>query len=418
MMTLDAILTRRLEALDRANLRRHLNPVHCVRGVTADVSGLTLLNFSSNDYLGLARHPELLQAAARTAAVHGTGSTASRLVCGSFPPHQALEQSIAAFKRSEAALTFSSGYATALGTIPALVGPGDFVVIDRLCHASLVDAARLSRARLRVFRHNDVEDLRRVLTWARRQADANSGRPEPAAILVVTESIFSMDGDRAPLRDIVAAKDEAGAWLMVDEAHATGVAGTDRRGCIEELDLTRSVEIAMGTLGKALGTAGGFIAGSRALCDYLLQRARTFMFSTAPPPPTAAAAAAALRIVDSNEGEALAGRLWGNIRSLHGQLAALGWELPPNPASAILPLIVGEEENAVTLAAALRRQGILAPAIRYPTVPRGRARLRVTLSALHDEAHLAAFVSCLRNAMEETGVRPPRHADDSGRAAS
>src|SRR5690606_23179121 len=164
-----------------------------------------------------------------------------------------------------------------------------------------------------------------------------------------------------------------------------------------------SVEIAMGTLGKALGTAGGFIAGSRALCDYLLQRARTFMFSTAPPPPTAAAAAAALRIVDSNEGEALAGRLWGNIRSLHGQLAALGWELPPNPASAILPLIVGEEENAVTLAAALRRQGILAPAIRYPTVPRGRARLRVTLSALHDEAHLAAFVSCLRNAMEETG---------------
>lgn len=393
--------------------------------------GGELVPFSSNDYLGLSRHPRVCAAAAVAAQEWGAGAGAARLVCGSWGVHHGLEEALASFKGTERALTFSTGYATALGVIPAVVGPGDCVVLDRLSHACLVDAARLSGARLRVFRHNDVEDLERILRWAdgarfrgfRAGAGlgaAGGGRAGEVGavgagvdeigagggrVLIVTESVFSMDGDRAPLREITELKERHEAWLLVDEAHATGIAGRGRRGVIEELGLEGRVELPMGTLGKALGAAGGFVTGSEALVDFLVNRARSFVFSTAPPPAAAAAATAAVLLVQSEEGAGLVARLHANVKAMHRGLSAAGWTLPP-PVSPILPLPVGEEGDALRLAAALREEGYLVPAIRYPTVPRGRARLRVTLSAVHDPEAIAGFLAALERARTRMGLSP------------
>jgi len=377
-----------------------------------------LVQFSSNDYLGLALHPEIRAAAAAAAAEWGAGAGAARLVCGTSEVHEALERALAAYKGTESALTFTSGYAAALGVIPAVVGPGDCVVLDRLSHACLVDAARLSGARLRVFRHNDTEDLDRILRWAAeargrgfRNGTGSRGMASGVEggtggrVLIVTESVFSMDGDRAPLREIVELKEHHGAWLMVDEAHATGIAGPGRRGVIEQLALEGRVELPMGTLGKALGAAGGFVTGSATLIEFLLNRARSFVFSTAPPPAVAAAATAAVGLVRSAAGADLVARLQANVETMHRGLIGLGWMLPP-PVSPILPLHVGDENAAVRLAGALREVGFLVPAIRYPTVPRGRARLRVTVSAAHEPDDIAAFLSVLPKALSRAGLRP------------
>ncbi len=394
-------LQRRLTHHAAHHLRRELLPVASLVGPRLQTTSRSLIQFASNDDLGLARHPQLIEAARTATLAFGTGSTASRLICGSLAPHHALEAGLAQLKRSPAALTFSSGYATALGTIPALVGAGDTVVLDRLAHASLVDGARLSGAQLRVFRHNDPADLRRVLQSEiqrrqRRQRTETTSPPSdhPPATLVITESVFSMDGDVAPLVDLADAKDEFGAWLMVDEAHATGVLGATRAGWIEALGVGERVEVILGTLGKALGAAGGFVAGSQELHDLLVHDARSFLFSTAPPPAQSAAALAALEILSSQEGAHRHARLWDNVRSLHAGLIALGWELPP-ASSPILPLPVGDEAEASRVSLALREAGFFVPAIRFPTVPRGRARLRVTVSAEHQPDQIDAFLAAL-----------------------
>ncbi|MBU6401672.1 MAG: aminotransferase class I/II-fold pyridoxal phosphate-dependent enzyme, partial [Verrucomicrobia bacterium] len=259
-------LSRRLEAIREQGLYREVRPVASAQGPRLELNGRTLLNFSSNDYLGLANDPQLR--AASTAAVerYGAGCGAARLVCGSLAPHQELEEALAAFKGAEAALSFSSGYATALGSLPALLHPRDVVVIDKLAHACLVDAARLSGAKLRVFAHNDLNDLERILRWADRRPATAAHGPR-GHTLIVTESVFSMDGDQAPLRELVELKERFGAWLMLDEAHATGLLGSRRRGLAEECGVSDRVEIQMGTLGKALGSAGGFICGARVLID-------------------------------------------------------------------------------------------------------------------------------------------------------
>ncbi len=409
METLDSVLSGRLaslETLDRRRELRELRPQDGTRLVEA-VGGAGLRNFASNDYLGLASHAALRAAAAEAVDLFGTGAGASRLVCGSLTVHHALERELASFKRTPAALAFGSGYSTALGTVPALVRAGDFVLIDRLAHACLVDGARLSGARLRVFRHNDMDDLARLLGWvdARRASARSRGSNGEGRALIVTESVFSMDGDLAPLRELVALKELHGAWLLVDEAHATGVLGPGGRGAIEALGLTGRVEVAMGTLGKALGAAGGFVAGSAMLTDYLVNRARTFIFSTAPPPAAVGAALAGLQILASPEGAARLADLWARVAELHRGLADLGWVLPA-PTSPILPLIVGAEGAALALAAALRAEGVLVPAIRPPTVPPGRARLRLTVSAAHDAADIAFLLAALRRALDRTGVRP------------
>jgi 8-amino-7-oxononanoate synthase len=388
-------LAAELEGLRQAGLYRELRRVNSVRGMRFEIAGRELLSFCSNDYLGLAGHPALLEASVRAAMDFGAGSGASRLVSGSLAPHHELEEVLAGFKGTEAALTFSSGYATALGTITTLVGKDDVLLTDKLVHACVVDAARLSGAKLRVFHHNDVEDLEAKLKWASGLARTTSasGRMSPR-ILIVTESVFSMDGDLAPLREIIELKDKYGAWLMLDEAHATGLFGEHRRGLAEAQELAQGVEIQMGTLGKALGASGGYICGARSLVDLLINRARSFVFSTAPVPAAAAAATAAVRLVASAEGESRRQRLWQNVDGAKNGVIHAGWTLPAIQ-SAILPMMIGKEEAAMAVATELRERGVFIPAIRYPTVARGRARLRLTLSAAHTDADLAELSHAL-----------------------
>ncbi len=382
MDSLDAQLTTKLSALTEQGLHRSLRVMESARGPRITCAGRELINFSSNDYLGLAYHPEVAQAMNEATVRWGVGSTASRLICGTTSEHAALEEELAAAKGTEAALVFSTGVAAATGTIPALVGKGDVIIMDKLAHACLIDGARASEATLRIFSHNDLEKLESHLGWAREK------HPD-AKVMIITESVFSMDGDLAPLRELVELKERFGAILFLDEAHAVGVRGQGVQGLAGQLGLNGRIEIQMGTLGKALGVSGGYIAGSRMLIDFLINRARSFIFSTAPPPAVAAACRAALRIVQSPEGGSLKVRLWENIQLLVSSL-----EIPTAP-SAIIPLILGSEERAMAGATLLSDAGFFVPAIRYPTVPRQTARLRITLSAAHEPDQIRELAAAL-----------------------
>jgi 8-amino-7-oxononanoate synthase len=397
MKTFDEDLAARLMDLREEGLYRELRRVDSPQCARIQINGQNLLNFSSNDYLGLANDPALKAAAAAAVEKYGAGSGASRLVCGSLAPHHELDEALAAFKGTPAALSFSSGYATALGTICALLDSNDLILVDKLVHACIVDAARLSRAKLRVFAHNDLDNVERILRWADRRQAAAAGTPVHPRILIVTESVFSMDGDQAPLRELFELKEKYGAWLMVDEAHATGLYGKRRRGLAEETGIAQKVEIQMGTLGKALGSSGGYICGSRALIDCLINRARSFIFSTAPVP--AAAAAAGVSFVQSAAGEERCRRLWANVAlvSAHRALAPKGTALAErhNKAAAIIPVMIGDENRAMDIALRLRERGVFIPAIRFPTVARGAARLRLTLSAAHTGADIAQMLAAL-----------------------
>ena len=385
-------LARRLAVLHEQGLHRELRRVDSPQAPRLAIDEKSFLNFSSNDYLGLAHHPTLQEAAIRAVEQFGAGSGASRLICGSLAPHHELEEALAAFKGTAAALSFATGYAAAVGTITALLGKDDIIVIDKLVHACVVDAARLSGAKLRVFAHNDLDDLAKILNWA-----GQKSRPQaPAArILIVTESVFSMDGDLAPLSEIVALKEKYGAWLMVDEAHATGLFGEKRRGLAEEFGVADRIEIQMGTLGKAAGAAGGYICGSRALIDFLVNRARSFIFSTAPVPASAAAACAGIKLIQSAEGETRRQAVWQRVDQLKNGLIEGAWKLPV-VRSAIVPLIIGEETKAVKTAAALRAAGVFIPAIRYPTVARGEARLRLSVTAAHTAEDVRQLLDVLK----------------------
>ncbi len=394
MSSLDAELNQRLAAIRAAGLLRELRRVDSAQGPRLEIGGRTLLNFSSNDYLGLANHPALKEAAIKATEKFGAGAGAARLICGSLAPFHELEETLAAFKGTEAALTFSTGYATAIGTITALLGKDDIIILDKLVHASIVDAAKLSGAKLRVFAHNDLNDLEDKLKWAAENIQhPTSNTQHRTQVLIVTESIFSMDGDAAPLKKIVTLKEKYGAWLMVDEAHATGLYGVNRRGLAEELGISNQIEIQMGTLGKALGASGGYICGSRALVDFLVNRARSFIFSTAPVPAAAAAAQAGILLTQSNEGANRVEQLWKRVAEFQSAIRNPQSALP----SAILPLIIGDETKAVETAVKLREQGCFVPAIRYPTVARGTARLRITLTAAHSEADVKQLLATLRS---------------------
>ena len=347
-----------LHQLDDLGLRRSLRRIDDSRPPRVTIDGQELLNFSSNDYLGLSRHPALAEAAKEAIERYGTSSTASRLVCGSLDFCHQL------------ALTFANGYATAMGTIPAIVGKKDTIILDKLSHACLIDAAKLSGATLRVFPHNELGKLDKLLSSAK-------GR-----ILVVTESVFSMDGDQCPLAEIVALKNKHHALLFLDEAHAVGVVGPNGQGLAEELSLQEDVDFQMGTLGKALGSAGGYLAASREWIDLFINKSRSFIYSTAPPPSQAAASIAALKILASEEGQLLRKKLSDHLAGFHTN-------------SPIIPLIVGDNEDALTASRSLLNQGFLVPAIRYPTVPRGTARLRITLSAAHSPEDLSRLKQTL-----------------------
>jgi 8-amino-7-oxononanoate synthase len=411
-------MAEELSGLRAAELLRKLRRVDSPQAARTRIEGGELRNFSSNDYLGLANDPALKMAAIEAVEKFGAGSGSARLICGSLAPHHELEQALASFKASEAALGFSSGYAAALGTICALAGRNDVIVIDRLVHACIVDAARLSGAQLRVFRHNDPEDLERILKWA--DATPRKSQPRPQSrrprILVVTESVFSMDGDQAPIRELVEMKEKYGAWLMVDEAHATGLLGPMGRGLVDAHRLNGRVEIQMGTLGKALGAAGGYICGSRRLVDVLLNRARSFVFSTAPVPASSAAAAAALRFLPTESGEERRERLWARVDQFRLGIAGLNsrFETPEGKGlhlkdgtelsrsrtdSAIVPIVIGAEAKALKAAEQLHGLGLFVPAIRYPTVARGKARLRVTLTATHSAGDVQELLQGLERVL-------------------
>ena len=380
----DAFLLGALDEIELAGLSRRLTPLETPQLPRVRRGDAMVVNFSSNDYLGLAAHPALRDAAMGEWERGGFGAGASRLICGTMTAHEELEASIARFKRTPAALAFNSGYAAALGTIPAICGKDDVIILDKLSHACLIDAARLSGSILRVFPHNDLSKLESHLAWAMRK------HPK-ARILIVVESVYSMDGDIAPLREIVDLKERYGAWLFLDEAHAVGVLGSTGGGMAEELGLGDRIELQMGTLGKALGAHGAYVAGSRVLRDYLINRARSFIFSTAPPAPVAAAATKAIEIAQSPEGARLRECLWENIRNLAAELNA------PKPESAIIPHILGPEKAATSASSALLQKGFLVPAIRFPTVAKGAARLRFTVTSGHHHEQIRALGEVFRN---------------------
>ena len=375
-------LRAELAARREAGLYRRRRTVDGPQAPRLMIDGREVLGFCSNDYLGLASHPEIIAAFKRGADTYGVGSGAAHLVNGHSRAHHALEGELAAFTGRERALLFSTGYMANLGVAAALVGRGDAVFEDRLNHASLLDAGLLSGARLIRYPHNDAAALAGRL-----------GEREAGEKLVLTDGVFSMDGDLAPVSQLAQACRRHDAWFMVDDAHGLGVLGEHGRGTLEAAGLgPDEVPILMGTLGKGLGTAGAFVAGSEDLIEYLIQTARTYIYTTAQPPAVAEATRAALKLVDAEPWRRE--KLQDLVARFRAGAAQLGLTLMDSPTP-IQPLLVGDNQTALAMSEALWEQGILVTAIRPPTVPAGMARLRVTLSAAHDERDVDQLLTAL-----------------------
>ncbi len=388
MSSLDQLLGRQLDQLEAAGLRRRLRPIASASDAEVEVDGRRVLLLSSNNYLGLATHPALRAAATEAVARWGCGAGASRLIAGHLDLHASVERALATWKGTDAALLFPSGYQANVGAITALVGEGDHVFSDELNHASIIDGCRLSRAMVHVYPHRDAMELERLL----------AATPPDGRRLVVTDSVFSMDGDLAPLRDLVALAERYHSWLMVDEAHATGVLGPRGAGLAEAEGLTARIDVHMGTLSKALGSTGGYVAGSRTLVDLLVNRARSFVYTTGLPPASVAAAGAAIDVV-MREPERRR-MLAMNAARLRDGLLALGLDVVGD--SHILAVMLGDNRRALAFGAALLARGILVQAIRPPTVPAGTARLRVTPMATHTPAQIDRVIEAFADAATET----------------
>ncbi|MDP3091934.1 MAG: 8-amino-7-oxononanoate synthase [Nitrospira sp.] len=379
----------RLQQLDNQSLTRRLHTLGSATGPTIQFAGRTVILLASNDYLGLATHPDVIHAAIQATTQYGTGAGAARLVCGTLPPHTELEQALAAFKQTPSALVYGSGYLANLGIIPSLITRGGQIFADRLCHASLIDGARLSRADLRVYRHRDLNHLESLLKRT------TPGRP----VLIVTDGLFSMDGDLAPLPELATLAERFGATLYVDDAHGTGVMGQSGRGTLEHFEVEGRIPFHMGTLGKALGSSGAYLAGPTDMIQYLVNTSRPFMFTTAPPPASAAAACAALTVLQKDPSRRA--RLWRNRDHLFAGLTRLGFHLTES-ASPILPILIGHAEKALAFAEQLLAQGVYAPAIRPPTVPDGSSRIRLTITAAHSPEQIEFALSAFERAGQST----------------
>ena len=394
MKNFEEQLVREIKSIRGSELWRELRCIGSNQGSRVEYNGEKLINFSSNDYLGLAAHPALEEAARNAVKKFGVGSGASRLVCGSLKPHHELEEALADWLNAEAALVFSSGFAAAQGVITSLVRKGDVVVVDKKVHASTIDAAKLSGAKIRAFQHNDLSSLEKILKWA----DNKSTR-----ILIITESVFSMDGDSPAIEDLIELKERYGSWLMLDEAHALGCYGDSGAGLALQSDLTDRIEIRLGTLGKSVGAAGGFVCGSRMLVDLLVNKARSFIFSTAPSPLVSAAALAGVNLIKSDEGKTRRDRLWENVTQFQKGVARQKWPIIP-AMSVILPLILKDASKSMLAANLLRDSGFYIPAIRFPTVPRNAARLRITVSASHSRDDIAALLEAFDDLFVEVNL--------------
>lgn len=365
--------------LEAQHLRRQLRIVESPTDTTITIEGRELISMASNNYLGLANHPAVKQAAIEAIEQWGVGAGAARLISGTMTPHDQLEQDLAQFKQVEAALTFGTGYTTNLGLIPSLIDSEGLILADRYCHASLIEACRLAKAKLRVFHHNDVEHLEKLL----------KKREKASPTLVVTEGVFSMDGDLSPLPDLLALCQNHDATLLIDDAHGTGVMGDNGRGTIEHFGLNPKDILQMGTLSKAIGTSGGYVAGTVSLKQYLINTSKAFIYTTAQPPAIAAASSAAIQIIQNEPDRRK--RLWDNRNYLFSELKGIGFQLT-NTQSPILPILVKSPEKALKMSQALYERGIHAPAIRPPTVPKDSSRVRLTVSSKHKESQLHTVV--------------------------
>ena len=366
---------QKVRNLKSQHLHRQLQTVESPADATITIQGRKLISMASNNYLGLANHPALKQAAIDAIQQWGVGAGAARLISGTMPPHNQLENDLAQFKQVEAALTFGTGYTTNIGLIPSLIEQNGLILTDRYCHASLIEASRLAKAKVRVFHHNDIEHLEKLL----------KKREKVCATLVITEGVFSMDGDLAPLPDLLKLCQTYDAVLVVDDAHGTGVMGANGRGTIEHFGLNPKDTIQIGTLSKAIGTSGGYVAGTASLINYLINVSKAFIFTTAQPPAIAAATSAAIEIIKNEP--ICRHRLWENRDFLYSELKNMGFQLT-NTQSPILPIIVKSAEKALKMSQALYKAGIYVPAIRPPTVPKESSRLRITVSSGHSKEQL------------------------------
>ena len=364
-------------------LYRKLRTLTDYQGTRVKSEGKEIVLFCGNDYLGLSRHPEVVRAAQEAVKRYGVGAGASRLISGTSDIHTQLEQKIAHFKRKEAALVFGSGYLANVGVLSALAREGDLIVMDKLSHASLIDGARLSQAEFRVFPHKNYEKCEEIIVGAR------SPRPY-RRILLVSDSVFSMDGDSADLPQLIAIKEKYNCLLLIDDAHGLGVCGPEGRGATEGLE--EKIDLIVGTLSKALGVLGGFVAGSGILIEHLINFSRPFIFATAPPAAFLAAAGEALQIIQNSS--SLRQKLWKNVDEVQNFLKEKGFVFENR--SPIIPLIIGDEKKTAQISELLLEKGILIPAIRYPSVAKGKARLRLTLSALHNGEDLEKLSQALK----------------------
>ncbi len=376
-------LKEELNKLQKEELYRKLTVIDSFEGPTIKIGQKQYILLSSNDYLGLTQHPKVKEKTKEAIEKFGCGSGASRLISGTNQLHCELENKLADFKKTEAALVFSSGYAANLGVISSLVDKRDVIIIDKLNHASIIDGCRLSEAVLRVYPHKNMDSLEKIL----KKSQSYNLR------LIITDGIFSMDGDIAPLPEIVALAKKYHALVMIDDAHGTGVLGKEGRGTIEYFNLEGHIDIQMGTLSKTLGTLGGFIAGSNVLIEYLKNKARSFIYSTALPPAQVAAALAALEIIQTEPERRL--KLWESVRYLKEGLEKLGFNTMESQTQ-IIPVLIGEDDKTMQAAKFLYENGIFAPGIRPPTVPKGTSRIRLSIMATHTKFHLDKILSTFK----------------------
>lgn len=376
-------LKEEIDKLKKEGLFRKIKTIDLVKGPTIKIGGREYILLSSNDYLGLSQHPKVKEKAKETIERFGCGCGASRLISGTNQLHSELEKKLADFKKTEASIVFSSGYLTNLGVISSLTSQRDVIIIDKLNHASIIDGCRLSGADLRVYPHKNMPYLEKIL----QKSQSYKQR------LIITDGIFSLDGDIAPLPEIVALAKKYQALVMIDDAHGTGVLGKNGSGTIEYFGLEGKIDIQMGTLSKALGSLGGFIAGSNILIDYLKNKARSFIYSTALPPSQVAAALASLEIIQAEP--QIREKLWENVRYLREGLQNLGLNTMESQTQ-IIPVIIGDNNKTMQVAESLYENGIFTPGIRPPSVPKGTSRLRLSLMATHTKSQIAKVISAFK----------------------
>ena len=392
-----AYLTAALDELRAKGTHFNLRVLEGPQQPVCRYDGREVINLASNNYLGLANDPRLVEAAIAATREFGVGSGAVRTIAGTMRIHMELEEKIARFKNSEAAVVFQSGFAANAGTVSAILGKDDFILSDELNHASIIDGARLSRARIKVFRHKDVAHCEELL----QEVASESGRK-----LVITDGVFSMDGDIGPVDKLAALAEKYGAIMMVDDAHASGVLGRNGRGSVDHFGMHGRVDVQVGTLSKAIGALGGYVCGSRDLIDYLYHRARPFLFSTSHPPSVAATCIAAFDILEK-EPERIE-RLWANTKYFQGELRRAGFNIggvnTPATETPITPVIVGEGRAAMDFSRALFDEGIMGTGIAFPTVPEGKARIRLILTSEHTRAQLDQALETLERVAKRMGI--------------